>query len=136
MYLKHVKETCGGQGCGYGEKPKISSSSNDESPLEGLRFCLTSSSSESASDVGGHGEQDLIGESDGGTGERSMCLRWCEELAEALSELCQGHPGIASRTKEEGSLHSKMTEIASYLRYHTTNLHGKTIERRRLLSDV
>ena len=23
MYLKHVKETCGGQGCGYGEKPKF-----------------------------------------------------------------------------------------------------------------
>ena len=76
-----------GQGCGYGEKPKISSSSNDESPLEGSRFCSTSSSSELASDVGGHGEQDLVGELDGRTGERLMCLRWCEELAEALSEL-------------------------------------------------
>ena len=66
---------------------KISSSSNDESPSEGLRFCLTSSSSESASDVGGHGEQDLVGELDGRTGERLMCLRQHKELAEALSEL-------------------------------------------------
>jgi len=38
--------------------------------------------------------------------------------------------------KEEGSLHGKTTEIASCLRYHTTNLHGKMTERRRLLSGI
>ena len=34
------------------------------------------------------------------------------------------------------SLHGKMTEFMIYLEYHTTSLHGKTTERRRLLSDV
>ena len=46
------------------------------------------------------------------------------------------HPGIVSGMKEEGSLHSKTTEIASYLRYHTTNLHGKMTERIRQLLDI
>ena len=66
---------------------KISSSSNDESPSEGSRLCSTSSSSESASDAGGQGERDLVGESDGGTGEIFTRLIRRAELAEALSEL-------------------------------------------------
>jgi len=87
---------------------KISSSSNDESPLEGSRFCSTSSSLELASDVGGHGEWDLVGESDGGTRERSMCLRWCEELAEALSELALERGALSVKWNMSNACHDLM----------------------------
>ncbi len=66
---------------------KISSSSNDKSSSEGSRFCSTSSSSESASDGGGQGDRDLVGESDGGAGERLTRLIRRAEAADALSEL-------------------------------------------------
>ena len=59
----------------------------EESASEGSRSCSTSISSESASDTGGHGERERVGESDDGTGDTITRLKLRAELPDEASEL-------------------------------------------------
>lgn len=53
-----------------------SSAAIEESASDGMRSCSTSISSESASETGGHGERERVGESEEGTGETVTRRKW------------------------------------------------------------